>query len=44
MERFQMFIPAPLIKQLKALAKRKDMSVSELVRIAIAEFLTKHGD
>ncbi len=36
-----MLIPAPLIKQLKTLAKRKDISVSELVRMAIAEFLSR---
>lgn len=44
MEKFNLFLSAPILKQLRALAKRKDVSIAELVRLAIAEFLAKHGD
>lgn len=39
MQRFQMFLPAPLVKALKALAKRTDMPIAEHVRRAIEQYL-----
>lgn len=44
MERFQMFLPEPVIKKLRALSKRWDMSIAEIIRLAITEFLNKQGD
>ena len=41
MKRTHMFLPEPLLKELKALAKRLDISVAELARQAIEEFLAK---
>lgn len=41
MKRTHVFLPEPLIKALKALAKRSDVSVAELIRRAIQEFLKK---
>lgn len=39
MIRFQMFLPEPLVKALKALAKRTDVSVAEHIRRAIDAYL-----
>jgi len=36
-----MFIPRPLLKALKALAKKRDVSVAELIRRAIEDYLKK---
>lgn len=36
-----MFIPAPMLKALRALAKKRDVSVAELIRRAIEDFLRK---
>jgi metal-responsive CopG/Arc/MetJ family transcriptional regulator len=41
MERLQMFIPAPMLKALKALAKKRDVSVAELIRRAVEDYLRK---
>jgi metal-responsive CopG/Arc/MetJ family transcriptional regulator len=41
MDRLQMFIPRPLLKALKALAKKRDVSVAELIRRAIEDYLKK---
>jgi metal-responsive CopG/Arc/MetJ family transcriptional regulator len=42
MQRFQMFLPEPLVRALKALAKRTDMSVAEHIRRAITEYLQRN--
>jgi hypothetical protein len=39
MQRLQMFIPAPLLKALRALAKRTDTSVAEHIRRAVVQYL-----
>ena len=39
MQRFQLFLPEPLVKALKALAKRTDVSVAEHIRRAIEAYL-----
>lgn len=39
MHRFQLFLPEPLIKLLRALAKRTDVSVAEHIRRAIEAYL-----
>jgi len=39
MKRTNLFIPEPLIKALKALAKRTDISFSEHIRRAIEAYL-----
>jgi predicted DNA-binding protein len=39
MIRFQMFLPAAVVKALKALAKRTGVSAAEHVRRAIANYL-----
>lgn len=44
MEKFNLFLSAPILKQLRALAKRRDVSIAELIRLAIAEFLSRQGD
>jgi hypothetical protein len=44
MERFQMFLSTPTLKRLRALSKRFDMSIAELIRRAIDEFLMRQGD
>ena len=41
MKRSNYFLPEPLIEQLKKLATERDVSVSELVRQAIHEFLKR---
>lgn len=43
MRRLQMFIPEPLLKTLRALAKRTDTSVAEHIRRAIVEYLQKQS-
>jgi hypothetical protein len=42
-ERFQMYIPEPLLKALRALAKKTDTSVAEHIRRAITEYLRKES-
>jgi metal-responsive CopG/Arc/MetJ family transcriptional regulator len=42
MRRLQMFIPEPLLRALRAIAKKRDVSVSELIRQAIQEFIDRH--
>lgn len=44
MEKFNLFLSAPVLKRLRALAKRRDVSIAELVRLAITEFLARQGD
>jgi metal-responsive CopG/Arc/MetJ family transcriptional regulator len=41
MKRVNYYLPEPLIQQLLELSKLRDVSVSELVRQAISEFLKK---
>jgi metal-responsive CopG/Arc/MetJ family transcriptional regulator len=41
MKRVNYFLPEPLLEQLKKLADQRDVSVSELVRQAIQEFLKR---
>lgn len=41
MTRFQMFLPEPLVKALKALAQRTDVSVAEHIRRAIEAYLKR---
>ena len=40
-KRVNYYIPEPLIERLKKLATKRDVSVSELVRRALEEFVTK---
>lgn len=42
MKRTAMFLPEPLLKSLKALAARTDLSVSEHIRRAIEEYLKRN--
>jgi hypothetical protein len=44
MEKFNLFLSTPILKQLRALAKRRDVSIAELIRLAITEFLSRQGD
>jgi predicted transcriptional regulator len=44
MERFQLFLSAPLLKKLRALSKRWDMSIAEIIRQAVTEFLARQED
>jgi predicted DNA-binding protein len=39
MKRTQVFLPEPVISKLKALAKKTDRSVAELIRRAIDDYL-----
>jgi metal-responsive CopG/Arc/MetJ family transcriptional regulator len=39
MVRFQIFLPEPLLKALKALSKKTDISVAEHIRRAIENYL-----
>lgn len=39
MKRLQMFIPAPMLKALRMLAKRTDLSVAEHIRRAVEAYL-----
>ena len=41
MKRTNFFLPDPVITELKKLAEARDVSVSELVRQAIVEFLKR---
>ena len=41
MVRFQMFLPEPLVKALKALSARTDVSVAEHIRRAVTEYLKR---
>jgi metal-responsive CopG/Arc/MetJ family transcriptional regulator len=41
MDRLHLYLPAPLLKALRALAKKRDVSVAELIRRAIDEYLRK---
>ena len=42
MEKRSLYLSAPALKQLKQVAKIKDVPYSELVRIAIEEWLTRN--
>lgn len=42
MKRTHLFIPEPIFERLKELSKLLDVSVSELIRRAIEDFLKKH--
>jgi predicted DNA-binding protein len=42
MKRTHLFLPQPLIDRLKALSENLDVSMAELVRRAIEDFLKKH--
>jgi metal-responsive CopG/Arc/MetJ family transcriptional regulator len=41
MDRLHIYLPAPLLKALRALAKKRDVSVAELIRRATDEYLRK---
>jgi predicted transcriptional regulator len=41
MKRTHAFLPQPVISQLQALAKKTDLSVSELIRRAVDEYLER---
>lgn len=41
MKRVNHFLPEPLVNALKALAKKLDVSVAELIRRAVEEWLKK---
>lgn len=41
MKLFNLYLPAPMLKALRALAKKRDVSVAELIRRAIEDFLKK---
>ena len=43
MKRISSFIPEPLLKRLKELAKRTDISVGEHIRRAIEAYLNRLG-
>jgi len=43
MKRIGFFLPEPLIKALKALARSTDISISEHIRRAIEHYLTQHN-
>ena len=42
MKRTHLFLPQPLIDRAKALAEKLDISMAELIRRAIEEFLKKY--
>lgn len=42
MKRTHLFLPQPLIDRLKTLSEKLDVSMAELVRRAIEDFLKKH--
>jgi predicted DNA-binding protein len=42
MKRTHLFLPQPLIDRLKALSEKLDVSMAELIRRAIEDFLKKH--
>lgn len=44
MERFQLFLSAPVLKKLRALSKRWDRSIADIIRSAITEFLERQGE
>jgi metal-responsive CopG/Arc/MetJ family transcriptional regulator len=39
MDRLHLYLPAPLLKALRALAKKRDVSVAELIRRAVENYL-----
>jgi metal-responsive CopG/Arc/MetJ family transcriptional regulator len=39
MDRLHLYLPAPLLKALRALAKKRDVSVAELIRRAVDNYL-----
>ncbi|MFM0614484.1 ribbon-helix-helix domain-containing protein [Paraburkholderia nemoris] len=41
MERTHIFLPAPVRADLKALSQQRDVSVGELVRLAVASYLER---
>ena len=44
MKRMQMFIPEPLLKALRALSKKTDLSVAEHIRRAIEQYLKQRKE
>jgi len=44
MKRFQMFLPAAVVKALKALAKRTGVSAAEHIRRAIEQYLQQRKE
>lgn len=42
MKRLQFFIPEPVLGRLKELSKQLDLSVAELIRRAIDDFIKKY--
>jgi predicted DNA-binding protein len=43
MKRTNIHLPEPILKRLKALAKRRDVSIAEIVRAAIEKYLAEQG-
>jgi len=43
MKRTHVFLPEPVVEALKSLSQKTDLSVAELIRHAIAEFLKKQN-
>lgn len=43
MRKLQILFAEPQLERLRELARRQDRPVSELVRIAVDEFLSRHG-
>jgi predicted transcriptional regulator len=41
MVRTHVFLPEPLVARLKELAEQRDVSVAELIRLAITEYLKR---
>ena len=39
MKRTHISLPEPVIEELKEMSEKRDISVSELIRLAVAEFL-----
>jgi len=42
MKRTHLFLPEPLIARLKAMSEKLDISVAEIIRRAIEDFLKRH--
>jgi hypothetical protein len=39
MDRLHLFLPAPVLKALRALAKKRDISLAELIRRVLDDYL-----
>jgi len=44
MKRFQIMLPEPLHENLKVIAQKKDIAVSEIIRRSIEEWLKNYND